>query len=299
MINLLLLLTFIDLSPPLVAQDKETPLVRFNIATTGFSLYSKSLIASDKYRGDIDYEEYLFTFQLPTLFKNKKIVMLNGMEFVNFKPSVSNVLSDNLKFQKEISAEFYSLSYKFGIIKIANNGWKYLAYLKPTITSDFKEKISSDDFMFVSSLMAMKRHSEHLAYGFGLAYTSRLGRPLVIPIATLDYRKLPWSTNVVFPTRVAQFYHFKKSKIGLSFNLYGNNFNNRDIQEYDLNKLSFLRVNIGPEYDLSLTKHVFLTIRTGMTVYNRLSWTDSNDKDILNLSPKPKFFFQAAISLGR
>ena len=65
----------------------------------------------------------------------------------------------------------------------------------------------------------------------------------------------------------------------------------------DLDKLSYSRVNIGPEYEIKLTKKIKLNLNGGLTVANKLDWLNGNDESELDLSPENKFFFKLGLKL--
>jgi len=274
--------------------NKKKPLMDFVLASAFTTHYGNSSYTKDGKDGSYSASEHKLSLAVPIPIQKNKLFILNGFDFTNLK---ANNNSPN-----KISTtdrNFYSFSYNLGIIKVVKKQWTIFANIKPTLSSDFKEDISSEDFIFQSSIFASKISKKNYTYGFGLSYTTRFGRPLLIPILTYIYRTGNWNTKIILPAYISQQYHFKNSKLGFSINLNGNNFNfKNDVSpKLDLDKLSYVRINIGPEYELNIYKMLNLNIHAGITVYNKISSADKKSNEELNLSSNNKFFFRLGLKI--
>ena len=137
--------------------------------------------------------------------KEKKLYLLNKIHYSYFKYDTK--LESTALSNKE---DFHSIAYTVGIIKILPRRWQLIANLTPTIASDFKESLSSDDLVIQTSILAMKRSGIHFEYGFGLSHTTRFGNAFIVPIVNLTYKKNKWETLMVIPAYFEQNYLFSK-----------------------------------------------------------------------------------------
>ena len=289
-------------SVSLIAQEQGQrlkPLEEFTIMNLSYTTYGETEFKENAQIGEVAFTEFRLALAFPKLLKNKKTVLINGLEFTNLKPEFSSETPNS----SPITKNFYSIAYRFGVINpLGSNGWSYSLGLKPTIASDFEESVSSEDFILQASVLFSKRANQNFKYGFGLTYSTRFGKKQVLPVVQLVYKRNNWGTYAYLPAYIAQFYHFNTSKLGLSIRLNGNNYNfmsTANVAGLDLDKLSFSRVNIGPEYELKLTKSLRLNLNGGITVASKLDWLNGDGNSELDLSPENKFFAKIGLKLMR
>jgi len=225
------------------------PLTKFPLATTDFIYYPESNFNSKSGKVNIGTNEYNFTFQYAIPLQDKKIYFYNKIDLSVFSYDVYQESTD-LLFQET----YRSLDFTVGLIKVLPRKWRLAINFSPTLASDFKDKLSSDDFIYQFSALAVKRAKDNLQYGLGIAYTSRFGKLTLLPLVNLTYKKNKWLTSVLIPTYISQFYCFNEnSRIGLSANVNGDYYNvsfDAIPTTIDLNKASYSRITIGPEYTL-------------------------------------------------
>jgi len=276
-------------------QKRAKPLEEFAFANVSYTNYGESEFIKNNQSGKVAFSEVKVSLTYPTLLKNKKTVLINGIEFTNLKPTFSGEINDS-----PVSRDFYSIAYNLAMVNpLGTKGWSYTLGLKPTLASDFEEKLSSEDFILQVLAMFSKRANENFKYGFGISYNTRFGKKQVIPLLQLIYKKNKWETYAYLPAYVGQFYHFKTSKIGLSVSVNGNNYNfsNTNIATtgLDLDKLMYSRINIGPEYEIKLMKKLKLNLSGGIAVANKLDWLNGEGDSELDLSPENKAFFKVGL----
>lgn len=138
-----------------------------------------------------------------------------------------------------------------------------------------------------------------MEYGFGLAYSTRFGKGQVVPLLTFNYKKDNWSFKSVLPAFMSGFYHTKKSKIGLTFSIFGNNYNFEEINNapIDLDKIIYTRLTFGPEYEFKLYKALYINLYTGLSFRNKLESITIDDQYGLDLSTKNKFFGRIGLNV--
>jgi len=185
------------------------------------------------------------------------------------------------------------------LIQVLKNRWKIIAIATPTLASDFVENISSDDFLMQAYFNVSKRATKYFEYGFGFVFTTRFGRPIVLPTITGIYRKDNWSMFAVLPVQLGIYRHYKNSKLGMRYMVNGNfyNFSNNITPSVNLEKVSYSRINLGPEYDVKLFKALHLNLQAGITLRNRLEPQDPSGSVVLDLSTNEKFFFSVGLNV--
>ncbi len=275
--------------------EKNFEQEKFTIAKASYTYYGVTEFKEDGVTGEVGFSEFRGAFYLPKLLNNKKTILVNGLEFSSLIPEFKSDLTT-----ETLSRDFYSISYNLGAIHFFNNRvWSMTINLKPTLASDFKEKISSDDFIFQGTILVTKKRSKHLKYGLGLSYNTRFGAKQILPILQLVYKTDRWETMIYLPAYISQFYKFTQSKLGLTIGLNGNNYNfrNNSIVGLDLDKLGYSRVNIGPDFETKLSKNLRINLNAGISVANKLDWLDADGDSVLDLSPENKFFAKIELKL--
>lgn len=270
---------------------KFNRLSNFQVASLGVINYSTSELKG--VIGDIQLLEY--DVKLNFAIKNKplKTFMLNRVAFNMLEYKYSN------EFAKS-SNRFYVFSYNIGILKVLKNRWLIVGMLNPTFASDLNKSVSSEDFILQSTLIFRKRANLYFEYGFGLSFNTRFGRELLVPLISVDYKKGNWSSSNLIPGYISGYYHFNKSKIGFSADIYGNVYNSSSqnlTSAYEIDKTSYTRITVGPRYQLKLYDDFYLNLGIGICIFNRLESFDRNSVREIELSTKEKFFFKVAIEL--
>jgi len=173
--------------------------------------------------------------------------------------------------------------------------------IKPTLSSDFKNSLVSEDFLLQGSILFSKRKNKYFKYGFGLTYNTKFGNKIVLPILQFARKKNNWETDLLLPAHLNQFYHFNKSKIGLSFEVKGNSYNYDYPSSlgYNLDKLSYTKINIGLKYELRFMENLVVNIAVGYSVLNDLKFINTDGKIELDLSPANDFFINIGAKLQK
>ncbi|MDX8341149.1 DUF6268 family outer membrane beta-barrel protein [Draconibacterium sp. IB214405] len=274
----------------------QVSLTKFPLATTDFLYYPKSNFKTKSGNGTIGMNEYNFTLQYAIPLKERKLYFYNKIDLSVFSYNVF-LESTDLEFQET----YRSLDFTVGLIKVLPKNWRLALNFSPTLASDFKDKLSSDDFIYQFSALAVKRAKDNLQYGMGIAYTSRFGKLTLLPLINLTYRKNNWLTSVLLPTYMSQFYCFNESsRIGLSANVNGDYYNVRFDAiptTIDLNKASYSRITIGPEYQFKLFGDLYLDTGIGISVRNILAIQNEDLKEELSLDVDSKYFFRMGLKI--
>lgn len=272
------------------------PLSKFPLLTYSQTYYGKSdfVDVDNQSNGLTEFKEYRASIQFAFPLKKKKRYLLQKIDF-----TALNIYSEHNNFTETRQEDFYSYTYNIGLIEVLKNRWKAIGMLSPTLASDFRNKISHEDFILQSSLIFSKRASAFMEYGFGLAYSTRFGKGQVVPLLTFTYKKNNWSFHSVLPAFMSGFHHTKNSKIGLTFSIFGNNYNFEEINNapIDLDKIIYTRLTFGPEFEFKLYKALYVNLYTGVSFRNKLESITIDDQYGLDLSTKNKFFGRLGINV--
>jgi len=260
----------------------------FNHANSDFEIDSGS--------GEIKMNEFRTSLQFAPALKKGKTFLLNKIEYTLFNYEADFGMS-NLNSEKS----FHAIEYTLGVIHKLPKDWRAIVSVTPMLSSDFEESISSDDFLFQASALAIKRSSPNFEYGFGLAYTIRFGNPLLLPILRMTYKKNNWTTLISLPSYVSQYYNFNENTIvGLKAAIFGNAFNatfGEGIYNADVNRVAYSRITVGPEFQIKLFKDLYLNASSGVSVRNILEVQDSDLNTIGNFDIDNKFFFNVGLKI--
>lgn len=293
----LLLVVFYIVCFSLTAQEVEeyNRLTKFTAASILYTQYSTNDFDSEFLKGNVTTSELKATLQYPLEIKKSGLKIINGLNLILLSPKVEEEVN-----AIEINRNFYTIAYNLGLIKtIGKKHWRIVTILKPTFASDFHEAFSSEDFLFQASAFTIKRVNKFWEFGFGLSLNTRFGNEQLLPLLYYSSKKNQLETNIFIPSYIQQFYCFEKSKIGISLAVDMNNYNfdNTVIPNLDLDKLIYLRLNIGPMYERLLMKNIYANMQGGITIMNRHMWNDQNKETVLELSPEDKFFFRVGLKL--
>ena len=271
--------------------SKFERLTKFQVVSLGHLNYSASDLNGNA--GEIQISEYAAKLNFAIKIKEKKTFLLNRINLNLLEYKYNNEFTN-------INNRLYALSYNIGILQVLKNRWMMVGMINPTLASDLKQSVSTEDFILQSTLLFRKRASRYLEYGLGLSFNTRFGRELLVPLVSFDYKKGNWSTSNVLPGYISGFYHFKKSKIGLSADIYGNVYNPSSqnlAPELEVDKTSYTRITVGPKYLFNFYKDFYCDVSFGVCMYNRLEAFDRNSAHEVDLTTKEKFFFRIALDI--
>ena len=272
-------------------------LSKFSVLTINYFNYGDSDINTKVGKGKIKMDEWSAEFQFAAPIIEKKLYLFNNLRYTNF---TYDAVFDSADLNT--TKNFHAIAYTAGFIKVLPKRWKLIFNFTPTIASDFKESLSSDDILIQASTLVTKRSSPYFEYGFGLAYTNSLGNPTAVPVINMTYKKNKWKTLIALPAYLSQYYMFNENtQLGLKFAIYGNLYNSEALNSfsssYELNRVSYSRINIGPDFQTKLFKDFYLHIGTGIALRNILEFQDNDLNTELDFNVDNKFYFNVGIKL--
>ena len=252
-----------------------------NHQLAGFSyiFYPNSGLKDDARDTKFAFQEYGGFVKIPYRFKNKKTIIVNGLSYACLYGYISN---HSIKYDGDNTEKLQFLTFQTIVAHKLRDDLNIVFSLRPTIASDFEERLSWDDFIMQGFLFLSKQHSENLSIGLGLANTIRLGKTLVIPIIPFRYTKNKHSLNTMLPLKLDYIYcidHNEKLKMGFRETVNGGNINitasynaNSTIPEID--KINYSRINLSPVFYYNITKYIQIEILGGISIRRRYNLLD-------------------------
>lgn len=262
------------------------------------SYYPNQAVKESSLEGEVGFWEWSGQFAIPQLIKSKKTVLIHKLGYTNLRVDTEGIFANA---PTEASKNYHTISYSLGAVKILNPKWRLLINISPTLASDFSESLNSDDLLFQGSVLAMKAKNQKLTYGFGLAYTTRFGRQIVIPTGMLRYNTQKMDLDVLLPNKLSiMFKTHQRIDIGLAANLDGGIFNNSsEIQVVNtlIDEAAYSRINIGPTIVFKLKNAINIFLAGGVAGGRRLEFIDPA-KEIVNRTPEIGPFFKVGLSVN-
>ncbi len=216
-------------------------------------------------------DEYRFFFNIPKVLKNEKTTLINGLHYSMVKPIIGNDTIIGLNRES-----LHIVGYRFIVLQKIQKKWAAIVYINPILSSSLNDPLSSKDFIFNGSVQLVKKVSEGLAYGFGIARNARLGEPLYLP--TLMFRKTSKKSklNILLPNMISYERFYGKFALGIKAEVSGSLYRvnstriNAQNEPQTLEKLSYFRAVIGPKIEYKITELIRLEVFGGTTVARRV-----------------------------
>ncbi len=240
-------------------------------------------------------QEYELFFNYPKKFNEDKTVMINGLAYAF---SQMDLLYSS-RLPDPTTADLHLISYKFRLVHNLNEKWLIVPILEPTIASDLREKLSTDDFFLIASLLLVREFSDNFKIGGGVAYTTRFGRPRIIPVIPLQWIKNRHRFNVSLPVKVQYAFDVtEKFACGVKMSIDGANYNLAGYENLParVNKFSYTLINTGLQAEYKLGKSLILGAFGGITASGQLQYMNA-EKDFAEQQLPPSGFFQISLSM--
>lgn len=278
---------------------------RINLFAQDFELikiqsayYMPQTVEKSSVDGKIGFYEWGAQIAIPHIFnKSKKTILIHSLGYSNLSVNAeANIPSQT----GESKSEYHTISYNLGLVQTLNPNWLLVVNFMPTLASDIKENLSGDDLLYQANALIIKNKKEKLSYGFGMSYTTRLGRQLFIPLGLLKYNTRKLDLNFVLPNKLDLMFKTPKNifSFGLKAGLNGGVFNNTtDFESISnsIDKVGYRRLVIGPAITLRLKNTININLIGGMAIGRRLELVDINN-DVIDRTPQAGPFFSIGLS---
>lgn len=195
---------------------------------------------------DMDVTELDAFIRIPSKLGSENTILINGLRWHYVKAPL-----DDLPNDRNFDANLHSIEYSIGMIHQFSDQWGVRVMLRPTLASNFRDGISSDDFFFQGSAVAFKTVNESWRYGIGISYMNGFGEPRTFPVLAMNYKTEDVSLGIIAPVRLNFAYEPGKISYGFDIALEGGQFHlsskpGDGIIITTQDSIKFSRYNIGP-----------------------------------------------------
>ena len=271
----------------------------FDLIKIRSAYYPSQSIEDSSVDGEVGFFVWNGTVMVPQVFKNKKTILTHRASYSNLRVDTkANLMSDPI----EVNRHYHTISYNLGLIQSLNPKWRLMLNLNPTIASDLESSLTEDDFLYQANAVVVNNKSKKLSYGFGLAFTTRFGRQLILPTGMVRYRTPKMDLNVLLPTVASIMFKSKSQTFlyGFEASINGALFNNTsDVETITtaIDETGYSRFLLGPALELRLQNGVKVQANGGVAVGRRLEFIDVNE-EIFDRAPEVGPFFSLGLSFS-
>lgn len=226
----------------------------------------------------VSFQEFGAFINYPIQLKNKKTILFNGIQYGMVQATMNH---HGLSNEKNLT--FHKLSYSFTLIHRFNDKWTFIGRIAPTLASDFDDKLSGHDFNVLGTAFLTKRFSQKTLGGAGLIYTTRFGKPLLIPSLQYQYRIDKHDLNIFLPAFINYSYQLDSKdrlKIGFRTAINGAHFNTSSDNystSVGVDRFNYVRANMGPFVSYRLGRMVLIEMSGGLSTLRRYEFEDINN----------------------
>ena len=138
----------------------------FKLAGFGSVFYPQAEIKDNAQNSSIAIIEHAAFINIPFVLKNKKTIIINGLGY-----SWLEINGENTPTIIDQGKQLHAIYYQMIIAHKINEKWSLIANLKPTLATDFEEKLSFDDFVLQGGILTTRRINKE----FKLVLTKKAG----------------------------------------------------------------------------------------------------------------------------
>jgi hypothetical protein len=256
----------------------------FQLAGINFSHHAKTKVEGSATGAELESQVVGAFVRLPLKFKNQKTVLMNTLRYARVQQIAYN---SQLFLDAKRTSNLHLIAYSPMLIQSLGGKWSILAGITPSIASDLKEKLSSDDFLVQASLLASAKLNEKWTLGGGAVYTTQLGDPRFLPALQLRYLHNKHFINVLLPSYMNYLYRVgqaEKLRLGIRLETNGGKFNviNSDYTQVfpnTIDKIIYSRVNMGAVVHFQATETILLEAFGGLGAARKFELRDEADKN--------------------
>lgn len=168
--------------------------------------------------------------------------------------------------------------------------WSILAIAMPTLASDTKRGISTDDLILDGILGVSKRfgRNNNLEIGFGVHAMYSYGDLLITPGISIDYHSNDnkWLAQFYWPRLNVLYSLTPKTQIGIAGSIDWTRFNLKNYisKEKEVDYAQFSSIHAGLQIHQQLFKNITLQVQAGMGLGNSYELFDTNQKSVTKYS---------------
>jgi hypothetical protein len=259
----------------------------FELAGVRYINYPRSRV-NNQANSEFAVQEAGAFFNIPVVFKDKKTVLVNGLSYAAVNVNFQATTMPNVPPSTTLQA----LTYRLMLLHQTKTNWSLAGVFEPTLASDFKSTLSRDDLVVQSMVLAIKQLNKNFHLGAGLAYTTRFGNPMVVPLLPIRFKSGRHRINAMLPIRLLYAYElYAGLDIGLKAVVNGASFNvtGYSTTNVEINKINYTRANLGPVIYYRPRKFVTIEITGGLNTNRNLQIVDVYNRSLNNTTSTEGF----------
>jgi hypothetical protein len=215
----------------------------------------------------------------PLVYSEGRTVISNSILYQSFDLDWKNW--ENLMEAEHKIEHTYAIEYTLNVTHVLSEKWSLMAMLIPGLATDFKPELSRYDFTYQTVLVFIRKHSDRLSLGYGLAYNNQFGMPFPVPVFACEWnngRNMRFSAIV--PVGIEYWYApHPKVHLGALFKIAGNQYHgDPDIFDVDVPFLRYSIGTIGPALKFLPTPWLHLGVEAGYTFIRRFEYFDDKEE---------------------
>jgi len=245
----------------------------------------------------VDFSKISAKYSYPK--KLKKGVLINSVGVDYFQMNYDS----HFEIETQDLENLYNINYNLRYVYPLDSKWVLMGQVGASLSSNLRNSIQSDDFIFTGGINAIKRggtldNPSRLLLGFN--YVTLTGKPRVLPM--ISYVKKvndTFSYGLGFPNTYAKFNFNEKNSLksliwvnGFYTNLSNPIFINANMEA---KKASFRALLLGLEYGHLLNKRTSIILKGGYTLSNEYLLLDMNNNEVYNFNTTSEPYFSIGL----
>lgn len=223
---------------------------------------------------EIQTSSWALGVAFPFDFAKGKITMLNHVNYRRVDFEFRHLPEEGIEVDQAQSIE-----YTLFLIDSLSARWSMIAALTPGFASDFEGEVSSDDFTLQAVFGFIRRYSENLSLGAGVAYLRDFGDPLPLPFIYFDWSNgSNFSVNGIVPQNVDVSYKLNpKIDLGFLLKIGGNRYHgDPDKYPVDNPQMEYSEGTVSPAVQIHFLEWVHLNVEAGYAFYRNFEFLDGD-----------------------
>lgn len=267
----------------------------FKLGGLKYAYYPQSEMKEGDNGEKTSFNEFGFFINIPKKIKSDSTILVNGVGYGSVNATMYNFSgAPSNEFEKKLEMFYYQVT----LLRKWKKDWTFVSALKPTLASDFEEKLSIDDFVLQGAALVSKKMNDKVMLGGGIAHSTRWGTPIVVPTFSFRYKHKKHTVNALLPIKCVYNYSLlpkNNLKLGFKYIRNGADFNiTTDFSNY--NKINYSRANIGLIAMYQPRKIFRFELHTGIStgrVYRLVDY----DRNVTKFDSKAEPFINIGFSI--
>jgi hypothetical protein len=170
-----------------------------------------------------------------------------------------------------------------------NKSLGLLLIAMPTLSSDFRERFSTDDFIMQGAVVLNKKikSASDLELGVGIFTTYIFGEAILLPAITFDYKSAngKWLAQGYWPRFTFLRNINQNNQLGLAISIDGSRYNIQNFISDDNEQVEmaeFSIIHTGLQYNRKIFKNIWSQLQTGIAFNNQYNLVDRDLNTIKN-----------------